>query len=51
MMKIKTDKKSYLQYNGLECLLIKTDRDDGLVEVYIPAKDVFILLYPHELED
>ena len=50
-MIIKTDKEEYKSFNGFECNIINAHRDDGLIEVYIPAFGIMILLYPYELED
>ena len=37
-------------FNGLVARPIE-EREDGYVEVYIPAMDSFLLLLPDELED
>lgn len=49
---INTDHKHYLEYNGLICKVVhEPPREDGYIEVYIPDRDVFILLKSIELEE
>ena len=48
---IHTDKKEYSSFNGFECKVVNDKRTDGLIEVYVPVFNVFILLEPTELED
>nr|DAN24209.1 MAG TPA: hypothetical protein [Caudoviricetes sp.] len=48
---IKTKQKSYRKYNNQLCIVVSSNRTDGLIEVYVPKYEVFILLTPHELED
>lgn len=48
---IRTKKKGYRLFNGLKCKVVCANRDDGLVEVFIPKYECMILLRPDELED
>ena len=50
-MTVQTDKEEYKSFNGFECHIVDAHRDDGFVEVYVPAFGVMILLLPSELED
>lgn len=48
---INTKKKEYLSFNGYECKVVNCHREDGLIEVYVPVFNVFILLEQTELDD
>lgn len=48
--KINSTKPEFKLFNGLVASPIE-EREDGYVEVYIPAMDSFLLLLPDELED
>lgn len=48
---INTKKKEYLSFNGYECKVVNDNRDDGLVEVFVPMFNILILLEPNELDD
>ena len=48
--KINSTKTEFKLFNGLVARPIE-EREDGFVEVYIPAMDSFLLLLPDELED
>lgn len=50
-MIINTDRDEYKSFNGFECIIVNTHREDGYVEVFVPAFNILILLLPHELED
>lgn len=47
---INTNKREYLSFNGYECKVV-TIRDDGFVEVYVPAFTSMIILAQEELID
>lgn len=51
IFKVRTDKWEYKKYNNMLCTVVDAKRDDNLVEVFIPKKNVFLLLLPTELED
>ena len=52
IFRIKTDKPEYEKYNGKEAWIPRNPvREDGFVEVYVPAYGEFILVRPSELED
>ena len=48
--KINSAKPEFKLFNGLVARPIE-EREDGFVEVYIPAMDSFLLLLPDELEE
>lgn len=48
--KINSTKPEFKLFNGLTAKPIE-ERDDGYLEVYVPALDSFILLLPEELEE
>lgn len=48
--KINSTKPEFKLFNGLVARPIE-EREDGFVEVYIPAMDSFLLLLPDELEE
>lgn len=48
--KINSKKPEFKLFNGLTAKPIE-ERDDGYLEVYVPALDSFILLLPEELEE
>ena len=48
--KISSTKPEFKLFNGLVAKPIE-EREDGYVEVYVPAMGTFILLLPEELED
>lgn len=48
--KINSTKPEFKLFNGLVAKPIE-EREDGFVEVYVPAMDSFLLLLPDELED
>lgn len=48
--KINSSKPEFKLFNGLTARPIE-ERDDGYLEVYVPALDSFILLLPEELEE
>lgn len=52
IFRIKTDKPEYEKYNGKEAWIPRNPvREDGFVEVYVPAYGEYILVRPSELED
>ena len=49
MLYVKAEGK-YSLFNGLPLRVMNFHRDDGLVEVFIPAVDIYILLKESEIE-
>ena len=51
MMRIDVEQENkYSLFNGLECRIISSKRDDNLFEVYVPTMDIYILLYENEID-
>ena len=48
---VRTTNPYYKAFNGAKCKIVNDSRDDGLVEVFLPAYQCMILLRPDELED
>ena len=49
MLYVKAEGK-YSLFNGLPLKVMNYHRDDGLVEVFIPAVEIYILLKGSEIE-
>lgn len=47
---VNTEKAEFKLFNTLPCTVVNNNRDDGLIDVYIPTYNIFILLEEHELE-
>lgn len=47
---IRSDKAEFKVFNGQKAKVYRR-REDGFIEVYIPAMDIFILVLPEELEE
>lgn len=47
---IRSDKAESKIFNGQKVKFYRK-REDGFVEVYVPAMDIFILVLPNELEE
>ena len=47
---IRSDKAELKVFNGQRAKLYR-EREDGFIEVYIPAMDIFILVLSDELEE
>lgn len=47
---VNTEKAEFKLFNTLPCIVVNNNRDDGLIDVYIPTYNIFILLEEHELE-
>lgn len=52
IFKIQTDKPEYEKYNGKQAWIPRNPvREDGFIEVYVPAYEEYILVRPSELVD
>ena len=47
---IRSNKAEFKVFNGQKAKLYR-EREDGFIEVYVPAMDIFILVLPNELEE
>ena len=48
---IKSDYEEHKFLNGYRCKIVNNQRDDKLLDCYVPVFSIFVLLHTEELED
>jgi hypothetical protein len=50
MLFLNSKNDKYTLFNGLPCNIVNNSRDDGYIEIFIPAVEIYILVQNNEIE-
>lgn len=50
MLFLNSKNSKYTLFNGLPCTIFNNNRDDGYIEIFIPAFEIYILVKEDEIE-